>query len=290
MDVLSSSRDEGPSDAVERKLDRGREADAPAAPHVAGSALTLDVAPQLDRRSSRAWFERRREIAALAVALAAHGLLLLYMVQTNSSILVGDGAENLVSIAVSIVILDAPTGIDAQETAAADASIKPIEDKIETVVPEKRRPPETERPPEPRIAEVQLPPEPVRPPDDTQRPLVAMTVPPPEVTAPPAQASVAMPPPLAAPASAGVIREYARHVAATLAKSKPKSTGHIGMIRLRFTIDELGHAGAVTIVARHGHEDLDDIAIDALSRSRFPRPPAGLVLAQRTFEVPYSFR
>ena len=185
------------------------------------------------------------------------------------------------SIAVSI-LADVPQAIGAQETVSSQTATEDEDwtSKIETEAPPQTRPTS-------RDAVVPLPTEPAASTAVTPEPPVPAMEQPPS----PATSSIAAPlPQVASPASAGVAREYARLVAVTLAKSKPKGVSLTGATTLRFVIEDSGQVGPITIVAPSGSARLDDLAIKSISRSEFPRPPLGLAVDQRTFEVPYSFR
>ena len=93
-----------------------------------------------------------------------------------------------------------------------------------------------------------------------------------------------------AAASAGAVRDYARYVALALSKTKPKSSGGLGTARVRFAIGDDGAVSSAEIVKSSGHKKLDDSALAAVQRTRFPTPPMGMNPIQLTFEVPYKFR
>jgi protein TonB len=103
-------------------------------------------------------------------------------------------------------------------------------------------------------------------------------------------ANNAVPSAAVATASAGAVREYARYVAQALARSKPKGTGGRGTVRLKFIIAADGALGSAEIARSSGNRRLDETALAALRRVRFPLPPRGMSTAQLTYEVPYHFR
>jgi TonB family protein len=94
----------------------------------------------------------------------------------------------------------------------------------------------------------------------------------------------------AAAASAGAIREYARYVAQALARTKPRGAGGLGTVRIKFVIDAEGALASAEIARTSGSPKLDDQALEAVRRTRFPLPPRGMTLTQLTYEVPYHFR
>jgi protein TonB len=93
-----------------------------------------------------------------------------------------------------------------------------------------------------------------------------------------------------AAASPGAVREYARYVAQALAKTKPKGTGGLGTVRVKFVIAGDGGLAAVEVAKSSGSPKLDDVALGAVRRTKFLVPPAGMTSAQLTYEVPYNFR
>jgi protein TonB len=86
------------------------------------------------------------------------------------------------------------------------------------------------------------------------------------------------------------MREYARYVAQALAKTKPKGTGGLGTVLVRFAIAGDGGLAAVEVAKSSGSPKLDNVALGAVRRTKFLTPPAGMTTAQLTYEVPYNFR
>lgn len=261
------------------------------------TAQTVAFAPM--RAPSLA--ERASHSISLAVAVAAHAAALFALLPSSTDAL-GDDVTQLEAIAVSIVS-SVPVSVGAQDATATPAANEAVEEKAES-------PPEPEKaePPPPQVAALTLPPElePPRP-DALTLPVAQPEPPPPEPVKekppeekveehkpdpqPAVTAALPTPPPqAAAPASVGVLREYAKRVATTLAKSKPKGAGLIGTVKLRFIVDETGRPTDVAVVVPSGTKSLDEVAIRTLARSEFPPPPVGLTVTQRTFEVPYQFR
>ncbi len=96
----------------------------------------------------------------------------------------------------------------------------------------------------------------------------------------------------AAAATPGAIKAFARSVAEALGRSRPK--GLIlqakGTVRVAFAVATSGELDFVRVSNSSGRADLDDAAIGAVKRARFPMPPPGLDLVHRTYDVPYHFR
>ncbi|MBV1695691.1 MAG: TonB family protein [Hyphomicrobiales bacterium] len=91
-------------------------------------------------------------------------------------------------------------------------------------------------------------------------------------------------------AAAGDVRAYAQSVSAALARSRPRGGVGNGVSRVVFTIDRDGGLADVTVSRSSGNARLDTLAIEAVRRARFVAPPPTFSVADRTFEVPYTFR
>ena len=74
------------------------------------------------------------------------------------------------------------------------------------------------------------------------------------------------------------------------AKTKPKGAGGLGTVRVKFVIAGDGELAAVEVAKSSGSPKLDDVALEAVRRTKFLVPPAGMTTAQLTYEVPYHFR
>jgi protein TonB len=93
-----------------------------------------------------------------------------------------------------------------------------------------------------------------------------------------------------AAASPGAVQEYARYVSQALAKTKPTGAGRSGTVKVRLEIAAGGKLAGAEITKSSGNRKLDEIALEAVRRARFPAPPAGMTAAQLTYDVPYHFR
>ncbi|MBU6379653.1 MAG: TonB family protein [Gammaproteobacteria bacterium] len=91
-------------------------------------------------------------------------------------------------------------------------------------------------------------------------------------------------------AAAGDVRAYAQSVSAALARSRPRGGMGNGVSRVVFTIDRDGSLADVTVSRSSGNVRLDTLAIEAVRRAKFVAPPPTFSVADRTFEVPYTFR
>jgi protein TonB len=92
-------------------------------------------------------------------------------------------------------------------------------------------------------------------------------------------------------AGAGEVQAYARSVAQALGRTEPKAAAAAsGTVLVVFTIAADGNLEAVGVQQSSGNARLDERAMDAVRRARFAAPPAGLVLAERSFRIRYQFR
>jgi TonB family protein len=93
-----------------------------------------------------------------------------------------------------------------------------------------------------------------------------------------------------ASASPGAIQQYAAKVREALARNKPSGFGNRGTATIKFSVSPAGKAGSVEVANSSGIAALDQSAMDAVSRTLFPEPPAGMSEAQRTYAVPFHFK
>jgi TonB family protein len=94
------------------------------------------------------------------------------------------------------------------------------------------------------------------------------------------------------PASAapGAVQQYAARVREALARNKPGGLGNRGTATIKFGISPEGKAGAIEVTISSGIAALDKSAMDAVTRTTFPVPPAGMTEAERTYVVPFHFK
>ena len=93
-----------------------------------------------------------------------------------------------------------------------------------------------------------------------------------------------------AAASAGAVLEYSRNVVQALRKTRPKSVGGSGTVRVKFKIAADGRVTSAEIAKSSGSKKLDDLALDAVQRTKFATPPTGMTSVQLFYEMPYYFR
>ena len=103
----------------------------------------------------------------------------------------------------------------------------------------------------------------------------------------------------AAQASAGVVKVYGQSVMAALVTTQPQprqglSTGTTGWLTgtviVDFTIALDGGIANARVASSSGHRELDQAALDAVRRTRFPKPPSSLPSNERQYIMPYYFR
>jgi periplasmic protein TonB len=103
----------------------------------------------------------------------------------------------------------------------------------------------------------------------------------------------------AARAALGRSKAYGQSVMAALVTTQPKprlglGTGTSGWLTGTVVIDfTLGLDGGIEearIATSSGHRSLDQAALDAVLRTRFPKPPADLRSNERQYIMPYYFR
>ena len=91
-------------------------------------------------------------------------------------------------------------------------------------------------------------------------------------------------------ASQGALRLFARKIARALAKSRPRRIRATGTVMVAFTLSLDGALKSVRVRTSSGNSRIDRAATRAVRRAKFPRPPRGATLGQRSFVIPYHFR
>ena len=103
----------------------------------------------------------------------------------------------------------------------------------------------------------------------------------------------------AAKAASGLAKAYGQSVMAALVTTQPKprqgfGTGTSGWLTgtvvIDFTLALDGGIADARIATSSGHAVLDQAALDAVRRTRFPAPPVGLPSNERQYIMPYYFR
>ena len=93
-----------------------------------------------------------------------------------------------------------------------------------------------------------------------------------------------------ASASPGAVQQYAAKVREALARNKPGGFGNHGTATIKFGISPEGKANSIQVTTSSGIAALDKSALDAVARTSFPVPPAGMTEAERTYVVPFHFK
>ena len=236
---------------------------------------------------------------ALALAVGLHAAALAALVLEPVDYLAGSYGQRV--DAISVVIVDS-TVLQALASADSASAPPPPAAPLETVdgsteaasaAPEAKAPP-TEKARTPELASsaaiMDAPGEAPSevgelPPSDASPPATKGGV---TVLAEAGDTSTRSAPP--ASASPGAVREYARYVSQALAKTKPSGAGRSGTVKVRLEIEAGGKLAGVEITKSSGNRKLDVTALEAVRRTSFPAPPAGMSAAQLTYEVPYHFR
>ena len=273
-----------------------------AGPAVSGTggvpALLASVAirpPASDRADRWVW------AAALSLALMAHAAILFALAHRAADFMAGGGGQLIDAISVTLVSSDVLESRELERTqpvaAAAAASVESTDGAPESTAAaaaeqreEKKEQPEElkEKPKEEPIREAEAI---IEVPQEAQKQKKQESAAP-ATGGDAARSDTASDAKASAPAAAspGAVREYARYVAQALAKTKPKGTGGLGTVRVKFVIAGDGGLAAVEVAKSSGSPKLDDVALGAVRRTKFLVPPAGMTTAQLTYEVPYNFR
>lgn len=114
-----------------------------------------------------------------------------------------------------------------------------------------------------------------------------------EVAAPPADTRAHTSGAAPAAPSPGAVRAYAKSIIEALSRTAPKPRQTIsarGTVKLAFAVALDGQIEMIRIVHSSGKPDIDALAVQSVAAARFPPPPAGMTLAERTYEIPYIFR
>jgi TonB family protein len=273
-----------------------------AGPAVSGTggvpALLASVAirpPATNRADRWVW------TAALSLALMAHAAILFALAHRPTDFMAGGGGQLIDAISVTMVSSDVLESRVLEQTqpapAAATASVESTDGAPESNPAaaaeqreeKKERPEELkEKPKEEPIREAEAI---IEVPQEAQKQKKQESAAP-AAGGDAARSDTASNTKASAPAAAspGAMREYARYVAQALAKTKPKGTGGLGTVLVKFVIAGDGGLAAVEVAKSSGSPKLDDVALGAVRRTKFLVPPAGMTTAHLTYEVPYHFR
>jgi TonB family protein len=212
---------------------------------------------------------------SVAIALSIHALILwLVLPSTAPELTRGGGGQHLEAIEVTLVrspVIESRDKNPAEKPAGANSETAPKDGE--------RSKPATATPPEdvPRTAD-----EPV---------LKRETRPTPSNDGATARAleqnGRSSGPASAAP---GAVQQYAAKVREALARNKPGGFGNRGTTTIKFSISTEGKGGGIEVTISSGILALDKSTVDAVTRTAFPLPPAGMSEAERTYVVPFHFK
>jgi periplasmic protein TonB len=212
---------------------------------------------------------------SVAIALAAHALALWFVLPSTAPELArGGGGQHLEAIEVTLVrspVIESRDKNPAEKPAGANSETAPKDGERSKSL--------TATPPEdvPRAADEPL--------------LKRETRPAPSNNGATARAieenGHASGP---ASASPGAVQQYAARVREALARSKPDSFGNRGTAMIKFSISQEGKAGSIEVTISSGSAALDKSALEAVTRTSFPAPPAGMTETERTYVVPFHFK
>ncbi len=241
---------------------------------------------------------------ALLASLAVHGALLAWAIVHFSTAPTGSRGVQLEGIEIEIISAAALESMMRVPTADAGGGAAVTADTAGQSVAVRPEPPAQARAPEtPQtitvitapVSEAQVsatapePPKPteIKPPEPVQQTPVPAAAP---VTAGGATTEAAVPSTrqAAAGAAPGDVARYASDVRRVLSRNRPKSGWPAGSVRVAFTVSETGDVATAEIVAPSGNARLDQRALTWIGATRFPKPPVGLTLSERTYAIPLT--
>ena len=248
--------------------------------------------------------QRSASVAAisLCVSFALHGALLGAVLVRSAVIEAGGAGREPDAIGVELVssaVFEARFNTASRPTAAAATVVVEQEEGSNadaTQAARREQAPakvvQSEPPPSAEAVEAPSVPETRTPPPDPQ----------PALTAAAAQEAKAQggaqargsdganPSSGAAAASPGAVQRYAGEVHGVLAKIRLQGRGKRGTVSVAFSITNSGDVTLVSVSKSSGEEILDRLAIDAIQRAAFPKPPDGMNAAQMTYVIALHFR
>jgi TonB family protein len=212
---------------------------------------------------------------SISAALALHALALwLLLPATAPELPNGGGGQYLEAIEVTLVrspVIESRDKNPAEKPAGANNNMTPKDgerSKSATATPPKEVPKETEEP----LLKLEIRPAP------SNNGATARVM---------EENGRSSGPASAAP---GAVQQYAAKVREALARNKPSGHGNRGTATVKFSLSPEGKAGAIEVEISSGITALDKSALDAVTRTSFPVPPAGMTEAQRTYVVPFHFK
>jgi TonB family protein len=83
--------------------------------------------------------------------------------------------------------------------------------------------------------------------------------------------------------------EFGRSVVRAMKGTMPTAS-RVGRMTIRLLLDEKGRLHEVRVIKNEGDAQMERMVLDAAKRTRFPIPPKGSTIADRTFVVNYVYR
>ncbi len=128
-----------------------------------------------------------------------------------------------------------------------------------------------------------------KPTETKSQPTITAAAPPPETGGTTSESTVSSANTAAsAGAAPGDVMRYAADVRRVLSRNRPKANWPAGALRLAFTISTSGDVSKSEVIKPSGNLQLDQRALAWIGATRFPAPPAGLSLAERTYAIPVT--
>lgn len=90
-------------------------------------------------------------------------------------------------------------------------------------------------------------------------------------------------------ASPGEISRYASGVQAVIVRHHPRHDGRAGRVRILFVVGKSGEVESASIYTTSGNGQLDEKALSAIRRMRFPEPPSNFIKSQLTYLTVFNF-
>ncbi len=271
----------------------------PKAVRLTADGITAGVAVMPSVGVSSAWR------VALLVSLAIHGALLTWAVVHFSTALPGARGVQLEGIEIEIISAAALESLMRVPIAEAGGDAAVTADTVGQVAVVRSEPPTQETAPQvPQTATIVTAPEadarvsaavpePSEPLDKKLVELVPQTT---AAAATPVAAGGVMTEAAvpstrqaaAAGAGPGDVARYASDVRRVLSRSRPKSGWPAGTLRVAFTVSDTGDVASAEVVVPSGNARLDQRALAWVGATRFPPPPVGLTVSERTYAIPLT--
>ncbi len=86
------------------------------------------------------------------------------------------------------------------------------------------------------------------------------------------------------------MNRYARDVALVIGRNSPRGVGLKGKVLIEFTLSPHdGTLQATAVAIPSGMAKLDQLALSAIAKGKYPPPPPGMSARDLTFRVPFAF-